>query len=616
MKESSKNSWLPTTLKEMKERGWDRPDVILFTGDAYIDHPSFGAAVIGRVIESMNLKVAIVPQPNWRDDLRDFKKLGSPRLFFGVTAGVMDSMVNHYTANRRLRSNDAYTPGNKAGFRPDYPTIVYTKILKDLFPDIPVIIGGVEASMRRFTHYDYWKNELQASMIWQSGADLMVYGMGERPIKQIVNLILKGVPFHKIDTISQTAFIVESENDIPVNKKWETVYLSSHDQCLDDKVSFARNFKTIEVESNRIHPNRLIQQIGNKFLVVNPSVPYLKEEEIDSIYDLPYTRLPHFKYKNKGPIPAYEMIKFSVNIHRGCFGGCSFCTISAHQGKFVSSRSEKSILNEVKKVTQLPGFKGYLTDLGGPSANMYKMKGVDLSICEKCKRSSCIFPAICKNLNTSHSPLLSLYEKVEAIDEIKKVTIGSGVRYDLLLKERNMNGGKDLDEYTNRLIKKNVSGRLKIAPEHTSDTVLKTMRKPSFSLYDSFKKKFNSISGKAGLNQQIIPYFISGHPGSKEEDMAQLAVDTKAAGLQLEQVQGFTPTPMTNATVMYYTGLDPYKLTPVYSAKTKKEKDNQHMFFFWYKPEYRKRIMDSLRRIGRTDLINKLLGKGSSRGRY
>ncbi len=609
MEKLTRQSWLPTTRKEVKERGWDELDVILFTGDAYIDHPSFGMAVIGRVLEDLGLKVAIVPQPNWKDDLRDFKKLGTPRLFFGVSAGVMDSMVNHYTANRRLRSNDAYTPGNKSGFRPDYPTIVYTKILKDLFPETPVIIGGVEASMRRFTHYDYWKNELQKSMLWQSGADLMVYGMGEKPIVEIVRLLQKGVPFNKLNTIPQTGFLVKSQMEIPVNRNWETIFLFSHKDCLADKVLFARNFKTIEVESNRIHANRLVQHIDDEFLVVNPANAFLEEKEIDKIYDLPFTRLPHFKYKSKNPIPAYEMIKFSVNIHRGCFGGCSFCTISAHQGKFVSSRSEKSILEEVKKVSQLPDFKGSLSDLGGPSANMYKMKGVDRSICEKCRRPSCIFPKVCFNLNTSHKPLMELYDKVESLPEIEKVNIGSGIRYDLLMKERNVKGGDDIDGYLKRLITKNVSGRLKIAPEHTSDNVLKIMRKPSFELYDSFKKKFNSISQKAGLNQQIIPYFISSHPGSKEEDMAKLAADTKAAGLQLEQVQGFTPTPMTNATVMYYTGLNPYDLKPVYVARSKSEKEKQHIYFFWYKPEFRNRIKASLEKLGRTDILKSLLGK-------
>lgn len=609
MERITRDSWLPTTAKEVKERGWEYLDVILFSGDAYIDHPSFGIPVIGRVLENLGLRVAIVPQPNWQDDLRDFKKLGEPRLFFGVSAGVMDSMVNHYTANRRLRSNDAYTPGNKSGFRPDYPTIVYTGILKRLFPDTPVIIGGVEASMRRFTHYDYWSNELKTSMLNMSGADLLVYGMGEKSITQIVKLLQKGVPFEKINTVPQTGFIVKNEDDIPVNKKWETDFLASHDGCLKDKITFAKNFKVIETESNRINQKRLIQKVGDNYLIMNPAFPFLEEKEMDDIYDLPFTRLPHFRYRNKGDIPAYEMIKFSVNIHRGCFGGCSFCTISAHQGKFVSSRSKKSIIEEVKKVSKLPGFKGHLSDLGGPSANMYKMKGVDLTQCEKCRRPSCISPNICSNLNTNHTDLMNLYGEVEELPEIKKVTIGSGIRYDMLSKERNKNGGKDIDEYLNRLVTKNVSGRLKIAPEHTSDNVLKIMRKPSFDIYDSFKKKFNSISEKAGLKQQIIPYFISNHPGSKEEDMAQLASDTKAAGLHLEQIQSFTPTPMTNATVMYYSGVNPYNLKPVYTAKSKAEREKQHMFFFWYKPEFRNRIRRTLEKIGRQDLVDSLLGK-------
>lgn len=609
MEQLPKDRWLPTTLREVNDRGWDYLDVILFSGDAYIDHPSFGVPVIGRVLESLGLRVAIVPQPNWQDDLRDFKKLGEPRLFFGVSAGVMDSMVNHYTANRRLRSNDAYTPGNKAGYRPDYPTIVYTGILKKLFPDVPVIIGGVEASMRRFTHYDYWSNELKKSMLIMSGADMLVYGMGEKSISQVVTLLQKGVPFNSITTVPQTGVIFNEESDIPSNKKWETEFLASHSECLEDKISFARNFKIIETESNRINQKRLVQKVDDQYLVMNPAFPYLEEKEIDSIYDLPYTRLPHFKYNKKEPIPAYEMIKFSVNVHRGCFGGCSFCTISAHQGKFVSSRSEKSVLEEVKKVAKLPGFKGHLSDLGGPSANMYKMKGFDLNQCMKCRRPSCIYPNICSNLNTDHSKLIDLYEKVENVEGIKKVTIGSGIRYDLLSNEINKNGGKDIDRYVKRLVTKNVSGRLKIAPEHTSDNVLKIMRKPSFSIYNSFKKKFDKASEKAGLKQQIVPYFISNHPGSREEDMAQLASDTKEAGLKLEQIQSFTPTPMTNATVMYYSGVNPYNLVPVYSAKNKQERERQHMFFFWYKPEFRNRIRKTLEKIGRIDLVEKLLGK-------
>lgn len=608
MHADERNNWLPTTLKEVRDRGWDELDVILFSGDAYIDHPSFGTAVIGRVLESAGLKVAIVPQPNWRDDLRDFKKLGKPKLFFGISAGVMDSMVNHYTAGRRLRSNDAYTPGNKAGYRPDYPTIVYSEILKELFPDVPIVAGGVEASLRRLTHYDYWKDKLLPSMIVQSKVDLIVYGMGEKPILQVVDLMEKGVPFHKINTVPQTVFKVDSVDKIPLNKNWETFELSAHEVCLSDKMAYARNFKTIEEESNRIHARRLIQQSGNEYVVVNPAIPWLEENEIDFAFDLPYTRQPHFKYQTKEPIPAYEMIKFSVNMHRGCFGGCSFCTISAHQGKFISSRSEKSILNEVEKVAQLPGFKGHLTDLGGPSANMYRMKGIDLKQCEKCKRPSCIYPNVCANLGADHRPLLALYQKVSALPGIKKMTIGSGIRYDLLMPERNKGGGAEMDEYIRTVAEKHVSGRLKIAPEHTSDEVLKMMRKPPFALYHNFKKKFLKYSADAGLKQQIIPYFISSHPGCTEADMAQLAVDTKEAGLQLEQVQDFTPTPMTTATVMYYSGLNPYTLKPVYSAKTPTEKKAQNMFFFWYKPEFRQAIKNKLLQLKRPDLADRLLG--------
>lgn len=603
------SEWLPITLKEVKSRGWEELDVILFSGDAYIDHPSFGAAVIGRVLEHMGLRVAIVPQPNWKDDLRDFKKLGKPKLFFGVSAGVMDSMVNHYTANKRLRSNDAYTAGNVSGFRPDYPVKVYTGILKKLFPDVPVVIGGVEASLRRFTHYDYWQDKLMPSMLMESGADLLVYGMGEKPLQEIVHLMQKGVPFEKINTVKQTSVRATTKEDIPTNKNWETVFLNPHEKCLKDKKAFASNFTVIEVESNRMEASRVIQKTGNEYVVVNPPFPYLETDEIDEIFDLPYTRLPHPKYKKRGDIPAYEMIKFSVNVHRGCFGGCSFCTISAHQGKFISSRSEDSILKEIKKIAQLPDFKGHLTDMGGPSANMYNMKGKNLDLCRKCKRPSCIFPKICFNLNTSHKDLTELYKKADAMPEVKQLTIGSGIRYDLLSSTHNKKGGEDLDEYIKQLSQRHVSGRLKIAPEHTSDTVLKSMRKPSFELYYEFMKKFKQYSEDAGLNQQVIPYFISSHPGCGDENMAELAATTKDAGLRLEQVQDFTPTPMTLATVTYYTGLDPYTLKPVFSAKTQSEKRAQNMFFFWWKSEFRNQIKQRLTKIGRTDLISKLLNK-------
>jgi len=596
--------WLPTTRKELKIFDWDTPDVILFSGDAYVDHPAFGAAVIGRVLENIGLRVAIVPQPNWQDDLRDFKKLGKPRLFFGVTAGNMDSMVNHYTANKRLRSDDAYTPGGKSGFRPDYAATVYTKILKKLFPDTPVILGGIEASLRRLTHYDYWSDTLKSGISAESGADLLVYGSGEKSIVEIARLADKGVPISSMKNIPQTVYL---SDNLPVNKKGKhkIISLFSYEECLRDKKKFAQNFKQIEIQSNLRKADILVQKTGNKYVVVNPPHSITTEKEIDSFYDLPYTRLPHPKYKNKGNIPAYEMIKFSINMHRGCFGGCSFCTISAHQGKFVISRSEKSILKEVDEVANMPDFRGTISDIGGPSANMYKMQGEDLSICEKCKRPSCIYPEICFNLNANHSALTAIYKKTRNHHKVKHAFIGSGIRYDLLFdKNGKINGDKDA--YAKELIRYHVSGRLKVAPEHTEDNVLKIMRKPSFDLFYKFKKYFDILNEKEGLNQQIIPYFISSHPGSKDSDMAELAAKTKKLNFKLEQVQDMTPTPMTVAAVIYYSGFHPYTLEKIYTPHSKEQKLAQRMFFFWYKKEYRQKIKDKLLKMKRKDLVKKL----------
>jgi uncharacterized radical SAM protein YgiQ len=603
------NDWLPTTAKEVKQRGWSELDVILFSGDAYVDHPSFGAAVIGRIIEAEGLKVAIVPQPNWQDDLRDFKKLGKPRLFFGVTSGSMDSMVNHYTANKRLRSDDAYTPGGKAGFRPDYATQVYTKILKNLFPDTPVVIGGIEASLRRVTHYDYWQDKLLPGILASTHADLLVYGMGEKPLKEILRLLKKGVPFKSLTTIPQTGYIYK-EGNLPKNKNYNDLFLYSHEECLKDKIKYAKNFRHVEEESNKWQAARLIQPIENNKLVINPPYPPMSSDELDASFDLPYTRLPHPKYQKKGPIPAFEMIKFSVNMHRGCFGGCSFCTISAHQGKSIASRSEKSILKEIEAVKQMPDFKGYISDLGGPSANMYKMHGKDLKICERCTRPSCIFPNICSNLNTDHTPMTKIYQKVNNTKGIKKAFIGSGVRYDMLYNKMASTKEKESHKaYMKELITYHVSGRLKVAPEHTSNDVLKLMRKPSFKLFHEFKKDFDKINKSQNINQQIIPYFISSHPGSKIEDMANLAVETKNLDFKLEQVQDFTPTPMTVATVIFYSGIHPYTLQEIFTAKTKIEKQNQRVFLFWYKPEYKKTIENLLKQNNQHELINKLFTK-------
>ncbi|MEL6863736.1 MAG: YgiQ family radical SAM protein [Bacteroidota bacterium] len=601
------SDWLPITRKEVEQRAWEELDVILISGDAYVDHPAFGTAVIGRIMESEGLRVALVPQPNWKDDLRDFKKMGRPKLFFGVTSGCMDSMVNHYTAARRLRSTDAYTPGGASGFRPDYATKVYTQILKKLYPDVPILIGGIEASLRRVTHYDYWANELFPNILTMSGADLLVYGMGEMPLREIIRLLRKGVPFSSLKTIPQTAVLHPRHDAPPLNKNWEDFTLHSHEKCLRDKRSFAANFKHIEQESNKVKARRLLQGVGDHQLIINPPYPPMTEQQIDTSFDLPYTRMPHPKYRKRGSVPAYEMIRFSVNMHRGCFGGCSFCTISAHQGKFIASRSETSILKEVEAVTKMPDFKGYISDLGGPSANMYRMKGKIQSICDRCVSPSCIHPVVCSNLDTSHKAMTEIYRKVDAHPNVKKAFVGSGIRYDLLVDSYNKNSDESSEEYMEQLVTRHVCGRLKVAPEHTSDNTLKVMRKPSFKHFHEFKKRYDRINKKHGLDQPLIPYFISSHPGSEMEDMANLAAETKDMGFRLEQVQDFTPTPMTVATIIYYTGLHPYTLKPVYTAKSKKEKKNQHLFFFWYKKENQGVIRDKLKSMGRDDLIEKLL---------
>ncbi|QXP80190.1 MULTISPECIES: YgiQ family radical SAM protein [Winogradskyella] len=602
------SDWLPTTNKEVKIRGWEALDVILFSGDAYVDHPTFGPAVIGRMLESFGLRVAIVPQPNVKDNLQDFVKMGKPKLFFGVTGGCMDPMISNYNANKKRRDKDAYTPNGDIGFRPDYATSVYTNILKEKWPDTPVLIGGIEASLRRVTHYDFWSDKLMPSILETSKADMLVYGMGEQPLREVVRLLERGVPFNSINTVLQTAVLLKEDEKIPKNSNWEDIEISSHEVCLKDKKKYASNFKVIEQESNKLAARRIFQKIGDKTLMINPPYPTMTEAEIDASFDYPYTRLPHPKYNKRGPIPAFEMIKFSINIHRGCFGGCSFCTISAHQGKFIASRSQESILKEVDTVANMPDFKGYLSDIGGPSANMYQMKGKVQSICDKCVAPSCISPVICSNLDTSHKPLTELYQAVDKHPKVKKSFIGSGIRHDMLVPEFNKNADpKELDDYTEEVMTKHVSGRLKVAPEHTSDPVLKLMRKPSFKYFHKFKERFDKINIKKGLKLQLIPYFISNHPACEVEDMANLAAETKDMGFQLEQVQGFTPTPMTVATVIYYSGYHPYTLKKVNTPITKKEKDEQHRFFFWYKDENKAWIKKTLNKLGREDLLSVLL---------
>lgn len=612
-----RSDFLPTTRKEMELRGWDRADVILFSADAYVDHPSFGTAVIGRLIEAEGYRVCIVPQPDWHGDYRDFKKLGRPRMFFCIAPGVMDSMVNKYTANRRLRAEDAYSPDGRHDLRPEYPTIVYTRILKELFPDVPVVLGGIEASLRRVAHFDYWQNRLRPSILCDSGADMIIYGMGELPTAALCHLLdeklLHGREEAQVDVAAFRSLVrrypvrqtvtLERREEIPGGLRADDIQLAPYEECLAHPEAHARNFRHVEEESNRLHPQRMVQATGDRFVVVNPPFPPMTTAQIDRSFDFPYTRLPHPKYKGKR-IPAYEMIKFSVCLHRGCFGGCAFCTISAHQGKFIMSRSRDSILREVRAITAMPDFKGYLSDLGGPSANMYGMGGRDRRLCEQCRRPSCIHPSVCRNLRVDHGPLLDIYHAVDALPGVKKSFIGSGVRYDLLL---HRNEEAALNEasrrYARELILHHVSGRLKVAPEHTSDRVLRLMRKPSFRLFHEFKRLFDQINREAGLRQQLIPYFISSHPGCTAEDMAELAVETKQMDFQLEQVQDFTPTPMTVSTETWYAGVHPYTGEPVFSARTPEEKLRQRMFFFWYKPEERARITAELRRLHREDLL-------------
>lgn len=598
------DAWLPTSVKEIENLGWDYVDVILFSGDAYVDHPSFAAAVIGRTLQAHGYRVAIVPQPNWRDDLRDFKKLGRPRLFFGISAGAMDSMVNHYTAARRRRSNDAYTPDGKFGMRPDYPTIVYSKIVKELFPEVPVVAGGIEASLRRVSHYDYWQDRLRPSIMLDASVDMIIYGMGEKVIVEVADALASGADVKAMTDVAQTVILLP-KSQMP-EADADNIILSSYEECLRDKRKQSDNFKHVEQQSNRMRGATIWQPHGNRVVKINPMLPPMTTGEIDASFDLPYTRLPHPRYRGK-EIPAWEMIKHSVNLHRGCFGGCSFCTISAHQGKFIASRSKESILQEVKAVTAMPDFKGYISDLGGPSANMYRMGGKDKGICEKCMRPSCLHPRPCKNLNNDHGPLLDVYHAVDSLPGVKKSFIGSGVRYDLSMAP---SGDNRIDavnrRYNEELIRNHVSGRLKVAPEHTCDRVLDIMRKPPFELFYDFKKIFDRVNRQYDLRQQLIPYFISSHPGCREMDMAELAAETKALNMHLEQVQDFTPTPMTVSTEIYYSGIHPYTGEKVYCAIRPEEKLAQRKYFFWYDKTYRGDIIKSLQKMHRPDIIRKL----------
>ena len=564
---------IPTSVKEVKSLGWDYIDVILFTGDAFIDHPSFGTAVIARWLQKHGYRVAVVPQPNWRDDLRDFRKLGAPRLYFGVNSGAMDSMVNHYTAAKRLRSDDAYTPDGKAGQRPDYAVTVYTKILKQIYPDIPVMIGGIEASLRRVTHYDYWQDVLKPSILVDSGADWLCYGMGERTILEFTKAIEAGRNLNDIRKIPQLGFYMDGRCKLK-----DAVILNSYERCCKDKVAFAENFHIIETYANMAAPPVLVEPVGNGYVQINTTWPPANQQEMDSFWDLPFTKLPHPRYKGKH-IPAFEMIKFSINTHRGCFGGCNFCTIAAHQGKFIQSRSEDSIIKEITALNELPGFAGNISDVGAPTANMYGMKGKNPELCAKCRRKSCLFPSPCKNMDRSHDRLLKLYARIAKIKGIRHAYIGSGIRYDLFLDEKGF-----VDEtsypYLKELILEHTSGRLKVAPEHTEDSVLKLMAKPSFRLFERLRMEFDNIVASSGRKCELVPYFISSHPGCGMREMQRLSRHPALKGIYMDQVQDFTPTPMTTSSVMFYTGLDPKNLEKIYVERDLDKKKEQKSFFF------------------------------------
>lgn len=564
---------IPTSVKEVQRLGWDYIDVIFFTGDAFVDHPSFGTACIARYLEKFGYRVAVVPQPNWKDDLRDFRKLGAPRLYFAVNSGAMDSMVNHYTAARRLRHEDAYTPDGQFGRRPDRAVTVYTKILKRLWPDVPVVIGGVEASLRRLAHYDYWDNSIHPSILVDSGADWLCYGMGERTMLELTRAIESGRNLRQMENIAQLAFYRKG-----VCRLDGALVLHSYEQCLEEPRAFAENFHQIEVHANMLTPQTLVEPVGDGYVRVNPPLPQATTEEMDSFWDLPFTKKPHPRYKGKR-IPAYDMIKDSIITHRGCFGGCNFCTIAAHQGKFIQSRSEESILKEVRELAAMPEFRGNISDLGAPTANMYGMHGKDPSRCAVCRRKSCLFPSPCSNMDRNHERVLALYRRVDAVKGIRHSYIGSGVRYDLFLDEKGFVDGSG-KKYLRELMLRHTSGRLKVAPEHTEDKVLYYMAKPSFRLFERLRAEFDKINREEGTHTELVPYFISSHPGCTLQDMRKLASNKSLKGIWMEQVQDFMPTPMTTSSIMFCTGLDPRTMKEVFVERNPERKKEQKSLFF------------------------------------
>ncbi len=584
------SDFLPVSKKDLEKKGITQPDIICVSGDAYVDHPSFGIAIISRVIEAEGYSVAIIPQPDWHNS-EDIKRFGKPRLGFFITSGNIDSMVAHYTAAKRKRSDDAYSPGGKAGKRPDRAVIIYAQMAKKAYPDVPVIIGGLETSLRRFAHYDYWDDAVRPSILVDSGADILVYGMGENQTRQILKRLNDGEDISRITDVKGTCYLTE-----PVNTPWGSVECPSLEQVRNSKEAYAKACRKQMDEQDDVVGRRLIQRQGNKMLVQNEPMPPLSQKELDRVYALPYMRAWHPMYDSLGGVPGIEEVEFSITHNRGCFGNCNFCSIALHQGRKITCRSEKSLLVEAEKLTKMPGFKGYIHDVGGPTANFRHPS------CHKqlekglCKGKKCLAPKPCPALEVDHMEYLGILRKMRALPGIKKVFIRSGIRYDYLLEDKD-------DTFLKELVKYHVSGQLKVAPEHCSAAVLDKMGKPHIESYKEFSRRYFEASGQADKEQYLVPYLMSSHPGSTLHEAIELALFLKKEKIRPQQVQDFYPTPGTISTCMFYTGLDPYTMQSVYVPRSAEEKKMQRALLQYYKPENRQIITEALRRAKRTDLI-------------
>ncbi len=583
--------FLPTTAHEIAARGWDGVDVVFVTGDAYVDHPSFAMAVLGRVLEAEGFRVAILAQPDWRS-ADTWRALGRPRLFYAVSAGNMDSMINHYTASKKRRNDDAYSPGGKIGLRPDRPTPVYAQRCREAFRDVPVVIGGIEASLRRIAHFDFWSEKVRPSMLVPSKADLLAFGKGEETIVAIAKRLATGDTIDDVRGLRGVGYLLGKRGELPTCE-WETLPLPSHEEVTEDKHAFARMTRAFHHETNPFNAKRITQKHGDRTVVLNPPCLPLDEEAMDGIYDLPYTRLPHPRYRRE-KVPAFEMIRDSVQIMRGCFGGCTFCSITMHEGRVIQSRSQRSIVAEVERVAAAKDFKGTVSDLGGPTANMYKMRCTRPEVEAVCKRLSCIHPTVCKLLGTDHAPTIALMRATRHVKGVKRVNIASGIRMDLA----NLD-----DRYIDELAAHHVGGHLKVAPEHQSDEVLGLMKKPSAQVFETFGEKFERASARAGKEQYLVPYYISSHPGSGVKEMVDLAVFLKAHGYKPRQVQDFIPAPMDIATCMYWTGLDPITMKPVETVNKVRDRKVQRALMQYFRPENWFQVNAALKSIGRSELV-------------